>query len=106
MSKTLCTLTLAFFALFSCQKKNDIAMSQMQYFYRASCPYSKKVSHYIRENHIAVVWKNVRHKEFEKELVQSGGRRNVPCLVVQGQAIYGSSEIIDWMQEHVQTDSE
>jgi glutaredoxin len=35
-----------------------------------------------------------------KELEQQGGYLVVPCLIVNGQAIYDANDIIDWLSAH------
>ena len=35
-----------------------------------------------------------------KELITIGGKAQVPCLVIDGRALYESDDIIDWLKEH------
>lgn len=45
--------------------------------------------------------KNVNaDSEAKKELEERGGYLIVPCLIVNGTAIYDSTKIIDWLSEN------
>ena len=34
------------------------------------------------------------------ELIQIGGKTQVPCLIIDGQALYESDDIIDWLKKN------
>jgi len=34
------------------------------------------------------------------ELIKIGGKGQVPCLVIDGKALYESNDIIDWMKKN------
>ena len=38
---------------------------------------------------------------FQDELVQLGGKSQVPCLFIDGKPLYESGDIIDWLQNNV-----
>lgn len=51
--------------------------------------------------HYLVSLKNVVQDPLAKEeLKKCGGRLEVPCLVIDGQALYNSDAIIEWLDTH------
>lgn len=70
-------------------------------YYTNYCPYSQKVLTYLREIHKTVPMKEVENNQvYKDELLKVGGKLQVPCLIVDGKAIYNSDAIIDWMGSH------
>ncbi|NLY37099.1 MAG: glutaredoxin [Tissierellia bacterium] len=41
-----------------------------------------------------------KSKNYVKELVELGGKRQVPCLDINGEAMYESKTIFQWLEEH------
>lgn len=70
-------------------------------YYSPRCPYSKKVLAYLKQNGITIPMKNVNaDASAKKELLEQGGYLIVPCLIVDGNPIYDSSHIIEWLSEN------
>ena len=70
-------------------------------YYTPNCPYSQKVLKYLKANQIEIPMKNVKEdKVGRKELLEKGGKLQVPCLLVNGTAIYDSEAIIEWLATH------
>ncbi len=70
-------------------------------FYRPSCPYCQKVIHFLGQNKINIPLKNTFANPGNRdELVKIGGRIQVPCLVIDGKALYESEEIIKWFKQN------
>lgn len=70
-------------------------------YYSPRCPYSKKVLSYLKQAGITIPMKNVNADATAKEeLLKNGGYMIVPCLLVNGTAIYDSFRIIDWLSEN------
>ncbi len=68
---------------------------------RSSCGYCKRVTNYLQQEHKTIPIKDVgRDSNAAKELVRIGGKRQVPCLVINGKALYESSAIIQWLSNH------
>ena len=42
-------------------------------------------------------------EEAAEQLVSVGGKRQVPCLFIDGEPLYESQDIIDWIEAHPQT---
>lgn len=72
-------------------------------YYSPRCPYSKKVLAYLQQHGLTIPMKNVAgNQEAKDELVKYGGYLIVPCLVVNGNAIYDAPKIIDWLSQNQQ----
>jgi glutaredoxin 3 len=70
-------------------------------YYTTYCPHSQKVLNYLQQIHKTVPMKSVdKNSEGKAELLRVGGRLQVPCLVVDGKAIYESDVIICWLSQH------
>ena len=74
---------------------------QITLYYSPSCPYCTKVLSYLKKTGIQIPMKNVKNdSEAREELLKVGGHAYVPCLVVDGEAIYNANDIIDWLSAH------
>ena len=70
-------------------------------YYTDRCPYSQKILEYLNKTHKTVSMKNVgSNPEYKEELLKVGGKLQVPCLIVDGKAIYDSDAIIQWLSKH------
>ncbi len=70
-------------------------------YYFPTCPYCRKVLNYMRQNGIDIPLKNTWDPGVEEELVRIGGKAQVPCLVIDGKAMYESDDIIRYMKENI-----
>ena len=43
-----------------------------------------------------------KDKSYVKELVELGGKRQIPCLDINGEALYESKDILEWLEVHKQ----
>lgn len=64
------------------------------------CPYCKKVANYLAEHPRKITIKNVDENINREELKRVGGKTQIPCLVINGKALYESDDIIQWLKEH------
>ena len=70
-------------------------------YYLPWCPYCLKVTDYLRQIHRTVPMKNLQHNSKNKdELRRIGGKTQVPCLVINGKAMYESTAIIQWLSQN------
>lgn len=70
-------------------------------YYSSHCPYSHKVLNHLDKMGKTVPMKDVsKDPEARKELIALGGKKQVPCLIVDKTAIYDSDAIIAWLDEH------
>ena len=67
---------------------------------RPTCPYCVRVTSYLESIGKAIPTKNTEDQEAREELISIGGKQQVPCLVINGVALYESSEIIQWLSDH------
>ena len=70
-------------------------------YYLPNCPFSQKVLGYLYKIHKTIPLKNVEKDFLAKQtLKEVGGKMIVPCLIVNGQALYDSDRIIHWLSNH------
>lgn len=75
--------------------------TELMLFYTPWCPYSQKVLNYLKQIHKSVPMKNIQNDPAAKEILKNqGGKSQVPCLFIDGKALYESDSIIDWMANH------
>ena len=56
---------------------------------------------YIEANNLAVAYKDIRtNPEHRDELLEIGGKTQVPCLTIDGNPLYESRDIIDWLKKN------
>lgn len=68
---------------------------------RSTCPYCQRVMRYLRSinKEKAIPIKDIgKSKKARSELAEIGGKVQVPCLVINGKALFESSDIIDWLK--------
>ena len=66
-----------------------------------SCPYCRKVYRFMEKSGIHIPQKNTDDPGIWEELASIGGMEQVPCLVIDGKALYESDDIIAYMREHM-----
>lgn len=70
-------------------------------FYKPSCPYCKKVLTAINTADKGIQLKNIQSdKQATHELLRIGGKRQVPCLIIDGKPLYESQAIIEWLSQN------
>ena len=68
-------------------------------YYKPTCSYSQKVFHFMEPKGIKIPLKNIDEKaEYRSELQRIGGKAQIPCLLIDGKALYESDDIIKWLQ--------
>ena len=66
-----------------------------------SCPFCQKVRNFIEENSLQsqIEYRDIKlQPEYKEELISIGGKKQVPCLVIDGKALYESDDIIRFIQ--------
>lgn len=67
-------------------------------YYRPNCPYCVKVITYIKKERLKVEFCNISTNSAALEtLIRVGGKKQVPCLFIDGKPLYESDEIIKWL---------
>jgi len=78
-------------------------MFDLVLYYYPTCPYCRKVTRLIDKHNLEEIkLKNINQDEqAESELIEIGGKRQVPCLFIDGDPLYESDDIINWLKTHV-----
>ncbi|MDO4502641.1 MAG: glutathione S-transferase N-terminal domain-containing protein [Coriobacteriia bacterium] len=76
-------------------------MPELTLYGRTSCPYCVKVMRFMQSRHINIPIKDTTDPANREELIRIGGKGQVPCLVIDGKALYESMDIIAWMQQNL-----
>lgn len=80
-------------------------MAQLTLYYKPSCPYCQKVLRFLRAASIDLPLKNtIEDGKNANALIEIGGKRQVPCLVIDGKALYESDDIIMWLKQNYKKD--
>ncbi len=74
-------------------------------YYQKSCPYCQKVLNFMDENKITMDTRDTNQPGNQNDLVRIGGKKQVPCLIINGKALYESEDIIDYLRETIVSDS-
>lgn len=70
-------------------------------YYFESCPYCQKVMAYFNKNKVEVTLKNINEDPVAREeLLRVGGKTQVPCLFIDGEPLYESNDIIQWVENN------
>lgn len=78
-------------------------MSNMNYelYIMPSCPYCRKVLNYMSDHDIKIPLKDITSDpQAADTLVSVGGKRQVPCLFIDGRPLYESSDIVSYLEKH------
>ena len=76
----------------------------LQLYHRWHCPYSKRVRDYIDEHKLNTQIDYVEIGEVpgaEDRLNALTGRSQVPCLVIDGEPMLESGDIVQWLQTNL-----
>lgn len=84
------------------ERKADSMSSNLELYVKNGCPWCHKVLSFMEANDIELPLHNLDESEADREhLIEVGGKRQVPCLLIDGKPLYESSDIIDYLKEHV-----
>ena len=69
-----------------------------------TCPYCRKVMSYISSSgRTDIIYRDIiDDPEAAETLIQTGGKKQVPCLFIDGAPMYESMDIINWLEQHPQ----
>jgi glutaredoxin 3 len=71
-------------------------------YFLPGCPFCQKVLDFIAENHLSIEKKNISESdEIRDQLIALGGKSQVPCLIIDDQALYESQDIIEWLKKNL-----
>ncbi len=69
-------------------------------YYKKSCPYCTKVLRFMEENRITLDMRDTLQPGNQNDLIRVGGKKQVPCLVIDGKAMYESNDIIGYLRQY------
>ncbi len=76
-------------------------MQNLTLYHFAGCPYCQRVKDFLTKENISVPMKDTHQTpSFKDELIKIGGKGQVPCLVINGKALYESLAIIEWFKKN------
>ena len=76
-------------------------MNTLTLYHFAGCPYCQRVRDFLAKENITVTMKDVHENPgFKDELIKIGGKGQVPCLDINGKALYESLDIIEWLKKN------
>ncbi len=79
----------------------NLPMPQLTLYHFETCPYCTGVRRYMTENHVEIPLKDIGvNPAYREELIKIGGKSQVPCLVIDGKALYESTDIIEWLKKN------
>lgn len=74
---------------------------KLELFMKPTCPYCIKVMNFMSENNITIPLRDIVADESAAEtLIAIGGKRQVPCLLIDGKPLYESGDIIEWLRDN------
>lgn len=75
---------------------------ELTLYVMTGCPYCIIVKRFLADNGVTIPERNIStDTEAERTLIAVGGKRQVPCLFIDGKPLYESSDIIAWLQENL-----
>ena len=75
---------------------------KLELYVMTRCPYCIKVKRFLADNGVTIPERNIStDPDAEQTLIAVGGKRQVPCLFIDGKPLYESSDIIAWVQKNL-----
>lgn len=75
---------------------------KLELYYKAECPFCQKVLNYMMDNcqikDVGLV--DIKEGNNNEDLIKRGGKDQVPCLFIDGKALYESDDIIKYFKEN------
>ena len=80
-------------------RDDDGHILDLELFKFDSCPFCIRVMSVVRDLDVQVRLRDTRREDGARdELIKRGGKSQVPCLFIDGQALYESTDIIAFLQ--------
>jgi len=74
---------------------------QVVLYIRPKCPYCIKVMRALQSINKTIPIKDIgQDHAAREELIQVGGKKQVPCLFINGKPLYESDQIINWLKKN------
>jgi len=76
-------------------------MPKLTLYHFEGCPYCGRVKDFMKKNSVTLPMKDTgKDLAARDELIRIGGKSQVPCLVIDGKALYESLDIIYWLKNN------
>ena len=77
---------------------------KLELYKQETCPFCRRVLQHISESgRNDINYHDIITDEgAAEELTEIGGKLQVPCLLIDGEPMYESMDIIEWLQAHPQ----
>ena len=72
----------------------------MVLYYLPTCPYCMKVLRFMSEEGISLELADTNVPENRQKLIAVGGKNQVPCLFINGEPLYESNDIIEYLRNN------
>ncbi len=86
------------------QEQTMAYLENHQLYYKKTCPYCMKVLNFMDENKVTLDLRDTTQSGNEEDLVRIGGKKQVPCLIIDGKPLYESDDIIAYLSTATITD--
>lgn len=74
-------------------------MPELTLYHFPSCPFCRVVADCLDRLEREIPQRNIQTDAgAREELVKIGGKSQVPCLVIDGEPLYESSDIVRWLE--------
>lgn len=73
-------------------------------YYKPTCPYCQKVLAYMQDQDIELEMRNTMEPGVVDDLIELTGKTQVPCLVINGEPMLESNDIIAYLHGLVAAD--
>ena len=73
---------------------------RLELYLRPGCSYCQKVLSFMNQNKIDLPLKDMTNETNRQTLLKIGGKQQVPCLMIDGKALYESDDIIEWLKKN------
>jgi len=82
-------------------EKNKTEIVGHALFYYESCYFCRKVLNFLEKNNLSLELKNIRTSEENyQELINLNHSSQVPCLLINGEPMLESDDIIDYLKKN------
>ena len=76
------------------------ANPSLELYYYDACPYCQVVLRFLDKHDLTIIKKNtLKNRDFRDELLDRGGKTQVPALGIDGEIMYESADIVDYLQK-------
>ncbi len=73
----------------------------MVLYYRSSCPFCHYVMSFIDQHDITIELRDISDPTLREELIHIGGKSQVPCLMIDGNPLYESQDIVSYLADRL-----